>query len=218
MPEEAASPLGCVEQWQWCNSAYSRELGCGPLAWMQDAFAGALPFFNLAREMLDDERPPANTSAGTRLIWPALVQYAGSAQVGWAVEELKTSVLASQSVLVGGVQYPLPKNQWKLDVTNWWNTLLAKTQTNLVKSTIGLTGPEMQSAALAVTPVNDYERSLRNNQVYRISQCIIPCHFNINIFNIYGSISDMKFRRFEAPIIRHSASSGCALLIAPALL
>jgi hypothetical protein len=31
-PAEAASPLGCLEQWQWCNSALSKENGCGPLA------------------------------------------------------------------------------------------------------------------------------------------------------------------------------------------
>ncbi|GAW24374.1 hypothetical protein ANO14919_139580 [Xylariales sp. No.14919] len=75
-PLDAASPMGCVQQMQWCNSAYPRDRGCGPLASTYDAFLGAAPLFNLTSDEVhgvNSSRPFSSKAAGARLIWPALV-------------------------------------------------------------------------------------------------------------------------------------------------
>jgi hypothetical protein len=64
---EAASPLGSVEQWQWCNSVQAGNRQCGPLAGMSEAVSGAAPFFNTSTEDLEASNPTSEHMLGALL-------------------------------------------------------------------------------------------------------------------------------------------------------
>lgn len=165
--EEAASPLGCVEQWQWCNGAYPTDAGCGPLASYLDALYGAAPLFNLTSKDITDDlttrRPGSPTAVEARLLWPLSLQ-ADRMHLHTILGRLGERFLASQSLLLSGVQYPLPRNQWQLDVTNWWHIILASVQDTLVNTAIGTSNPALQKAK--ISPSNDHERAICNSQVW----------------------------------------------------
>jgi hypothetical protein len=161
MPVEAASPLGCVEQWQWCNSAYPGESGCGPLASLYDSVYGAAPFFNVTSEELDPARPFSSTKNGTRLIWPVLIQSSSPSIISEVLSKLGDKSLSSQFLLNNGVQGPLPLNQWQLDVNGWYNTVLASIQAMFVQTALGDAGTQ-QAEHL---PLSSIERNACNSQV-----------------------------------------------------
>ena len=174
-PAEAASPLGCLEQWQWCNSAYPKESGCGPLASLTDAVNGALPLFNLTfEEYFASQRPSSPTASGTRLIWPTMLQNSGGSDVPDMIEELGPKSLSSQSLIFDDIQEPLPQNQWQLDVINWWNIVLALVQAVYVDTAIGTADPDLLQSQYP--PLNAEEWKVCNSQV-RLSN-----------FNSYGII------------------------------
>ncbi|KUJ21309.1 uncharacterized protein LY89DRAFT_778879 [Mollisia scopiformis] len=160
-PVEAASPMGCVEQWQWCNSAYPRESGCGPLAGFMDALFGAAALFNLTQEDLTNGTKTP-TAAGARFIWSAAVLDVGVASLHVVTAQLGAKSLASQALLDSALQYPLPLNQWQLDVTNWFNTILAGLQATYVEMTTGITDPALKE--FAMTPSNAGEHKICNSQ------------------------------------------------------
>ncbi|RDW62486.1 hypothetical protein BP5796_10788 [Coleophoma crateriformis] len=144
---EAASPLGCVEQWQWCNSAYARspaESGCGPLASFTDSLYRAAPYFNLTGdEVLNVARSNSSLPASQRFVWQALLQSYSNTNIGSILTTLGAKSLASQSLMNSGSQLPLPDNQWQLDVTNWWNIILALLQLTYVDTGQGVTSSEL---------------------------------------------------------------------------
>lgn len=127
-PDVSASPMGCLEQWQWCNSEYPRDRGCGPLASYWDAVYGAAPLFNLSSQDLDPFRPSSSSATGTRLIWPFLLIYEYPNRLAALLGSLGTKSLESQTRLFSGIQFQIPENQWQMDVLNWWNTILASIQ------------------------------------------------------------------------------------------
>lgn len=130
----SASPMGCLEQFQWCNSAYPRDRGCGPLASQLDSLYGAARFFNVTNETLDANRPLSYDATSARFIMPVLAMFNYPTTVSGAIEALGTRSLASQSNYFGGTQYPLPENQWQLDVLQWWHITLATIQASWLVS------------------------------------------------------------------------------------
>jgi hypothetical protein len=127
-PDVSASPMGCLEQFQWCNSAYPRDSGCGPLASLMDSIYGAAPLFNVTSEDLAPDRPLSSNATQARFMWPllALLNYPNT--LPGLLANLGTGSLASHSTLFGGIQSPLPHNQWQLDVLQWWHMIAAATQ------------------------------------------------------------------------------------------
>lgn len=167
--DEAASPLGCVQQWQWCNSAYPGTSGCGPLASSLDAIAGALPKFNLTQDQIttdNQERAKLHTTAtGARFQWSIMMHDSLLGGIYNIITSLGTKSLASQSSLFSGYQMTLGENQWQLDVANWWNIMLATYQSAFVETALGEADPELQPV-LAV-PSNEYEQQACKSQVRR---------------------------------------------------
>lgn len=164
--DEAASPLGCVQQWQWCNSAYPGTSGCGPLASSLDAIIGALPKFNLTQDQMTTDnqgRAKLHTAAGARFNWWIMMLDSLENGIYNIIASLGTKSLASQSSLFSGVQMELGENQWQLDVTNWWNTMLAAYQSAFVETALGEADPELQSVLLV--PSNKYEQQACRSQV-----------------------------------------------------
>lgn len=127
-PDVSASTMGCVEQFQWCNSAYPRDRGCGPLASHMDALYGAAPFFNVTEEDLASYRPSSPDPNRARLIWPWMAMHDHPTRLANLLSSLAVRSLESQSKLFSGIQTPLPKNQWQLDVLQWWHIILAEIQ------------------------------------------------------------------------------------------
>lgn len=160
---EAASPMGCLQQWQWCSTANSTNGGCGPLAGMLDSLEGACPYFNLQASEVEGDRPNSTTLIGTILTWPSLMSYNSVSDISQIVEKLGAKALSSQTLFSFGLQLPLPLNQWQLDVTNWWNIALAATQAQFINTAVGTTDPALKQGVL--TPGNDHERLLCNSQV-----------------------------------------------------
>ncbi|KAI1753852.1 hypothetical protein F4782DRAFT_545630 [Xylaria castorea] len=138
-PLNAASPMGCVQQMQWCNSAYPRDRGCGPLASAYDAFLGAAPLFNLTGDEVNSvgsSRPFSSKVSGARLIWPALAVLSSPASsLDMVIANLGSRSLISQLLISNGIQWPIPINQWQDDVRHWWETALASVQATFLVMT-----------------------------------------------------------------------------------
>ncbi|KAK5627342.1 hypothetical protein RRF57_003057 [Xylaria bambusicola] len=114
-PNEPASPMGCVEQWQWCNLAFPKGEGCGPLSSIANAINGAAPLFNLTIQDLAVERPISSTSVGTRLLWPVQTLLSISPDIETLFAILGPRALASSDRFLSGIQWPIPNNQWQQD-------------------------------------------------------------------------------------------------------
>ncbi|CAN8104865.1 unnamed protein product [Discula destructiva] len=119
--DDAASPLGCVSQWQFCN-AY--EASCGPLASFMDAQSGAMSVFEGdAADRLDWLISSLNIDPGTL---PGMLE-----------EAQGDSLLSRQSLSSGYQGDALPDNQWQLEVTNWFAICLAFMQQTLLETVSG---------------------------------------------------------------------------------
>lgn len=163
MPVEAASPMGCVEQWQWCNSEYPGQTGCGPLASRWDAMMGAAKFFNVSEQAFVSDDPISAPASGKRFVWAVTVLMNNFISFGSVVGQLGAKSLSSQSLLYGGLQYPLKNSQWQHDVMNWRNIMLAALQAAFVNTAIGTEDPTLRD--MEVLPANSDEQMLCDNQV-----------------------------------------------------
>lgn len=127
-PDVSASPMGCLQQYQWCNSAYPRDRGCGPLAGWDDSRYGAAPFFDMTDDEMDRSRSPPSDQTQARFVWPLMAIANSPTSVEILVNCLGPKSLASQTKLFSGLQSSLQQDQWQLDVYQWWQMVLAATQ------------------------------------------------------------------------------------------
>ncbi|KAI1348756.1 hypothetical protein F5Y01DRAFT_306503 [Xylaria sp. FL0043] len=164
-PDDAASPMGCVEQWQWCNPAYPRESGCGPLASRNDAISGAAPLFNLSAQDLEVDRLSSNDAQQTNFIWSLFTHKINPVTLPDMLGFLGARSLSSQERLYGGIQWPIPKNQWQLDVTQWLETVFATLQAAYIDTVTGKYALELENTRLG--PLNKHERDLCDNHKIR---------------------------------------------------
>lgn len=167
IPKDAASPMGCVEQWQWCKglpaSNSDADLICGPLGSQVDAMYGAAHLFNLQPSAFDPARPFSNSTIGSSLVWPSIIALFNPTTLDTALQYLGARSLTSQTRLYGGVQWSLPDDQWKLDVVNWWSTLLSSIQASFINTVLGPSDAVFQSIRLP--PLNGNEVSMCASQV-----------------------------------------------------
>ncbi|KAI1505251.1 hypothetical protein F5X99DRAFT_430515 [Biscogniauxia marginata] len=154
-PAEAASPLGCVEQWQVCNSSYKSGTGCGPLGSSADALNDGFASFDITQEDMDKDLLNVTLS----------MQVGGVSNLDSLLTHLGAYSLASQSLLQSGTQFPLPHNQWQLDVMNWWNAMLASYQALYVETVLGPGDATLEE--IEYRPSNDQEWAICNNQKIR---------------------------------------------------
>lgn len=161
-PEEAASPLGCVEQYQFCNA----DKECGPLAGKQDALAQAAPHFNMTAFDIYNNTVPGDP-IGSRFYWYYLALFDMSIDLDVMLLNLGPRALVSQQSLLSGTMGPLPDNQWQLDVTYWWATRLASIQAAFVNTAYSTADAALEE--YRVFPHNSYMRGMCNNQVGAIS-------------------------------------------------
>ncbi|KAK7920029.1 hypothetical protein PG985_008051 [Apiospora marii] len=179
MTAEAASPLGCKQQFQWCNPEYGVPEGCGPLAGWMDATAGAYPLFNLTVDDFDSaDASVPDTERGNRLDWAAKINTLSKSGIYNMLMTFAAKALASQTLLASGVQLSISKQQWHLDVTNWWNTTLALHQAAFVDTALGYSRADANLQSSIVMPGNDQERHLCQSQKIR--------HSGFASFSLFG--------------------------------
>ncbi|KAK8005991.1 hypothetical protein PG991_012288 [Apiospora marii] len=175
LTSEAASPLGCVQQFQWCNPEYTIPSGCGPLAGWYDAAAGAYPLFNLTGDDFILPGPsPSISERGGRISWATQIIDTDKFGIARNLQTFGAKALSSQTWLSTGIQMDLSKNQWQIDVANWWNTTLAYDQAEFVDTALGRT----YEHADITPPANDQER--------RLCRCQKIRHAGYASFSIFG--------------------------------
>lgn len=79
------------------------------------------------------------------------------------VNILRSQSLALRRNAVQNIQGPLPDDQWKLDVTNWWNISLSALQAAFVDTAYGLSNPDV--FRLQINATSSGQRSVCQNQV-----------------------------------------------------
>ncbi|KAI0195885.1 hypothetical protein F4808DRAFT_474493 [Astrocystis sublimbata] len=166
-PAEAASPLACTAQFQFCFGNSKR---CGPLGGFLDASAGAFELLGISREHVWDENTelvPGTTAnaAASRFSWFASILRTTLPSIADVFLENGPDALASTQTLTASVQGKLPLNQWQIDITHAWAITMAFWQATLVETARGPTDPEL--AANKVAPADSAQRQMCSNQKIR---------------------------------------------------
>lgn len=165
LPLEPASPLGCAEQYQFCNTAIQGPDGCGPLASLRDAIAGVAPHFNTSYEEINMQN--STTETGSLLRYFANVFVTLETTTARVLSHLGSQGLTSKRKLSGTVQASLEPNQWQQDMANIWNTSLALTQAAFIDTVNGPTDPTLLRTWTNYS--DPYASKLCNNQVLKES-------------------------------------------------
>lgn len=165
--EEAASPLGCLQQFQFCNPSLSSNK-CGPLASWADAQVESAPLFGITTEQFVQETAPTlNSSISSRYEWLILLLSSTHATIGNIIVDLGPEALTSIKYLSHGYMGILPANQWQVDVRYWWATYLASLQAGVVNTAHGPADPAL--APYRVLPIDSHAQDMCDNQVRYLS-------------------------------------------------
>lgn len=166
-PEEAASPMACLQRHQFCDG-YGH---CGPLASYLDALAGASSVFNstVLQSPQDDEEPATPFATFRRALGSAL------GTIDLMVSSFQGNALLSQQVSSSGLRGPLPDNQWQLDVTYWWTTMLAAIQASFVQMAAGTTDAELEP----------YVMHLNSSYVCNNQKILASAFTSFSVFGLY---------------------------------
>lgn len=156
-PQEAASPLGCIQQYQFCRDPARGQ--CGDLAGRLDALYSAAPWFNLTAEDMEPSRPIPNGRPGSLLLWSYFILMQTVNSVQGVINALGPTSLASQTFLQGGLIMNIQHNQWHLDVERWWQIILAGFQASFIATAQG------SGLSNTVKPENEHDWSFCRNQV-----------------------------------------------------
>lgn len=162
-PDEAASPLGCVQQYQFCNPSLPEDRRCGPLASWAESVVESAALFNLTiAQAFGDEFPSQST--GSRFKWLLTQLFHAATDIHFILLNLGSKALDSQRLLSEGVFPELPENQWKLDVSRWFAVFLASIQAGVVNSVLGPADGNLSQ--YTILPPNDHVKDICNNQVH----------------------------------------------------
>lgn len=165
--DEAASPLACLRQYQFCNPALPEEHRCGPLAGFLEAQVQAAPLFGITydqmlnmtvEQMAKNEIP--QTPAAARYVWLLMFLTLAIPSPAALVNILGPNSLASQQSLTrsSSVMGIIPRNQWQLDVQNWWAIYMASLQAGTVNTAYGSHDPALK--LYEIPPFNSHAQKL----------------------------------------------------------
>ncbi|KAK8061752.1 hypothetical protein PG994_008118 [Apiospora phragmitis] len=138
---------------------------------------GVAPWFGLTSKDFDSDRPASQTKLGPLLIWAHLTALFESS-LDSIMDSLGSSSLASLISLSQGFMFSIKKkNQWQLDVTQWWHIVLAGLQAKFVNTAQGYTDSTLRPGASK--PENVFQWDFCRNQKIRSAQ-----YANFNIFGL----------------------------------
>lgn len=143
LADEPSSVLGCKLQYQSCDLSLPADRRCSPWGGMSDV---AL-----------DQRA-LKTKMDQIMYWVITTP-----DVSTIIRTLKQSSLTSRFRQVDRVSGPLPVNQWKLEVENWHNTVLASLQGLRVDTAAG-PGDSQMLKYFWSKPWNEEQKYLCKNQ------------------------------------------------------
>ncbi|KAG6359856.1 hypothetical protein INS49_010909 [Diaporthe citri] len=185
-PDEAASPLGCLQQFQICNVD---ENHCGPLKGFYDYQFHSASVFNISEEAIEnDELFVENNPLGQRFQWfTGVMAYGGSIDIFRALSQLGAYSLSSQSSMRQGYMGLLAENQWQLDVERWWSIGLASMQAGMVDVAVGPTEAALQP--YTIHPPSSYiQDSFCNSQKILTTRSTSFSLFGIYFTYVVGTI------------------------------
>lgn len=146
-PQEAASPMACLQQFQFCDGSKTR---CGPLSSWVDARIGAEKLFGA---IPGGKLPSADNHLASRFYW--FVALMASTVPGLPdILQSGPSSLASTRSIYSGVMGSLPNNQWQVDVMQWWATYLAGIQAGVISAASGFMDSSLEH--IRVKPYNTW--------------------------------------------------------------
>lgn len=158
-PEEAASPMGCLRQHQFCNPSSKT---CGPLASYADAQLEAAPLFGIDAAEWENLTTPRDTLS-SRFQWLLRLMTSTEAALQTTISTLGPDALTSLKYINHGTMGPISDNQWQLDVEYWWSTWLASLQAGVVDTARGPLDSRLSPYMLQ--PLNSHMQDMCNNQV-----------------------------------------------------
>lgn len=166
-PDEAASPLGCVSQYQYCIVGISGERQCAPLSSTEDSVPNAALAFGIVDEDLTPSRASSSSEKGSQFSWAAeILHHSTGVGIDQIIDHLGPRSLESQIGLSAGIQGQLPVDQWKHDVIRWYNATLAATQAAFTAVARGISDLGFDNCTGCVSPaINAYEERMCQNQV-----------------------------------------------------
>ncbi|KAI3317152.1 hypothetical protein HD806DRAFT_551031 [Xylariaceae sp. AK1471] len=196
IPEEPASPMGCVEQYQYCHAEQ-----CGPLASFNDAIAESAPHFNSTPAEIDlSGQPPVGNLQAMSLYWLASILNSGFVTAPSLLSKLGPLSLASQSLFEGGVQYvSFPQDQRKKDVENWANIILAGLQSSFLSVVLNPADPELEG--LLAPPTDEFQKAMCNSQKIRSTAYASFSLFGLLCTYIVGGLIIVTSAAME-PVLR----------------
>ncbi|POS74473.1 hypothetical protein DHEL01_v207137 [Diaporthe helianthi] len=175
-PEEAASPLGCLQQYQICNVDASH---CGPLKGFYDYQEQSASVFNISQEAMSQDGFVENNPLGQRFQWfVGAAAYGGSMDMSSTLSQLGAFSLSSQTAMKGGLMAPLLENQWQLDVERWWATGLASMQAAMVNVAVGPLEKDLEPYTIR-PPSSHIKDSFCNSQILSTTST------SFSLFGIY---------------------------------
>ncbi|KAF2968840.1 hypothetical protein GQX73_g4747 [Xylaria multiplex] len=183
LPLNPASPLGCVDQYQFCLRDTQH---CGPLASLRDAVSGAAHLFNTTFD--DFIANAANTTSAGRFNFVMSTfrdnQYASPYEM---IAQLGSQSLASKNSLSAGLQGPLPSNQWQLDVIYWSDIVKASIQAAFLDM-VYFNPPDASQLQLRRGFTAPNSKSLCNNQKIRSTAYASFSVFGLLFTFVVGSL------------------------------
>lgn len=161
-PEEAASPLGCLQQFQLCNADANH---CGPLTGFMDVQLQTSEIFNVSQEAEMGDDYVKDNPLGQRFQWfNTIMAYGAELELSKVLAQLGAYSLSSQSAIQDGYIGALAQNQWQVDVQRWWAIILASFQSGAVNAAVGPTEAALQPYTIA--PLSAYiQETFCDNQV-----------------------------------------------------
>lgn len=160
-PVDAASPMGCIQQYQFCNTALSPENRCTPLASLFDAITAALPLFNSSA--LEFDKFQASSPMASQFVWLSTLLMTMVNDASTVLRAQGAQALDSKRSLFASSQGALPRDQWKRDVGLWWATQMAQIQSAVVMAANGTADPEV--LRVWKTPEGEHQKEVCANQV-----------------------------------------------------
>ncbi|KAI0448353.1 hypothetical protein F5B21DRAFT_497767 [Xylaria acuta] len=181
VPQDAASPLSCTIQYQFCNTAFQGRGGCGPLASLRDAAAGAAPFFDTTYAEYSKDIVKSETGALYAYFMNTFFS-SSPIDIHDILKYLGPTGLASQKTLNAGIQGPVASNQWQHDVSHWWDVSMAAQQSVLVDTAYVRDNSDILATRFIYTAPEF--RKLCNNQKIRSS-----AHASFSLFGLFFTLT-----------------------------
>jgi hypothetical protein len=151
--DEAASPLACKVQQQFCNPQFTRETGCTPLGAAFDVDIDGQYQFPDATDAFSKRLYWFSNNLGEHRLIDGIINILGP-----------QSLLSMYRLALSGTQSRIPNNQWMLDAEHWFQINLAAMQAKLASVVMGPSIPSLANIAY-LRPNNTEEESLCHNQV-----------------------------------------------------